>query len=30
MIYDCVGAPHPQDVETCLDSILKMIGLPLI
>lgn len=23
MIYDCVGAPHPQDVETCLDSILK-------
>ncbi|KAK6460208.1 DNA replication factor C [Scheffersomyces coipomensis] len=23
MIYECVGAPHPQDIETVLDSILK-------
>lgn len=23
MIYNCVGAPHPQDIEACLDSILK-------
>lgn len=23
MIYDCIGAPYPQDIETCLDSILK-------
>lgn len=23
MIYECIGAPHPNDVETCLDSILK-------
>lgn len=23
MIYDCIGAPLPQDIETCLDSILK-------
>lgn len=23
MIYECVGAPHPQDIETILDSILK-------
>ncbi|ODV81447.1 DNA replication factor C [Suhomyces tanzawaensis NRRL Y-17324] len=23
MIYECIGAPHPKDVETVLDSILK-------
>ncbi|EGW32185.1 DNA replication factor C [Spathaspora passalidarum NRRL Y-27907] len=23
MIYECIGAPHPQDIETVLDSILK-------
>ncbi|RLV89942.1 Replication factor C subunit 3 [Spathaspora sp. JA1] len=23
MIFDCIGAPHPQDIETVLDSILK-------
>ncbi|ODV96253.1 hypothetical protein PACTADRAFT_49634 [Pachysolen tannophilus NRRL Y-2460] len=23
MIYDCIGAPHPEDVETALDIILK-------
>lgn len=23
MIYNCVGAPHPQDIEAVLDSILK-------
>ncbi|CAR65867.1 DEHA2E22286p [Debaryomyces hansenii CBS767] len=23
MIYECIGAPHPQDIETALDSILK-------
>ncbi|CUM65908.1 uncharacterized protein PRCAT00003559001 [Priceomyces carsonii] len=23
MIYDCIGAPHPQDIETVLDSILQ-------
>lgn len=23
MIYECIGAPHPQDIETILDSILK-------
>lgn len=23
MIYECIGAPHPQDIEAVLDSILK-------
>lgn len=23
MIFECIGAPVPEDVETCLDSILK-------
>ncbi|CAK7894060.1 replication factor C subunit 3 [[Candida] anglica] len=23
MIYECIGAPHPQDIELALDSILK-------
>ncbi|KAI3403255.2 RFC3 [Candida oxycetoniae] len=23
MIYNCIGAPHPQDIEACLNSILK-------
>ncbi|CAK9441655.1 uncharacterized protein LODBEIA_P55230 [Lodderomyces beijingensis] len=23
MIYNCIGAPHPQDIEACLDSILQ-------
>ncbi|KAG2734332.1 hypothetical protein G9P44_002338 [Scheffersomyces stipitis] len=23
MIYECVGAPHPKDIEVVLDSILK-------
>lgn len=23
MVYECVGAPHPKDIETVLDSILK-------
>ncbi|KAI5956576.1 RFC3 [Candida jiufengensis] len=23
MIYNCIGAPHPQDIDSCLNSILK-------
>ncbi|OVF08293.1 putative replication factor C subunit [Clavispora lusitaniae] len=23
MIYECIGAPHPQDIEAVLDSVLK-------
>ena len=23
MIYECIGAPHPEDIEAVLDSILK-------
>ncbi|ODQ77101.1 hypothetical protein BABINDRAFT_67980 [Babjeviella inositovora NRRL Y-12698] len=23
MIYECIGAPHPQDIETVLSSIMK-------
>ncbi|KAI5964128.1 RFC3 [Candida pseudojiufengensis] len=23
MIYNCIGAPHPQDIDSCLNSILN-------